>query len=216
MNNCNKYLKDAQDLCEKRKNTLTQRLQKEIELIYCPFGTRSMIREEIMLLERNLQSFVKEIEKIKKMIADCDTQIQQFRTEIDSLRLCISSNKFILYEQLSRYQSLCQSIIHLIDYKNLEIQYQIVNNQLYEKQSATQYYTMPNTLQRPLQPSYTDNRRYSLIPPAKTPARNIPPERFFSTSAKPIPSSRIQRLSCFPERTTKSSRFLNENYPRRV
>jgi len=184
INKCARSLKELQELYEKSQEILSLQLQKEQEVSLFP--NNSILREELHLLQTSYKSYSTAIDRIKNTLPS-SAQSNKFRLQIDSLQLAISSNKYILYDMLTRFQSYFESINHLITNKSLELEIQILKNQL-EKQQKDQpiHYIpphnsifCPSTIQKP--PLFP-NRRVSLIP--ITPARTIINPEKLGTSIK--------------------------------
>jgi hypothetical protein len=223
---CTRSLKDLTELYEKSQEILQLQLQKEQEVSLFP--NNSILREELRLLDASYKSHSSAIDRIKNKQSSLAQQSIKFRLQIDSLQLIISNNKYILYELLTRYQSYCESMNHLMTNKSLELEIQLLKNQLEKIQKDQQQINFishptvycPATVSK--QSTIFGNRRGSLVP--ITPARNfVPADRLGTTTKRqsllsrqqPYPSivhpDRPVRMSTYVAATSKKSVYAPIN-----
>jgi len=182
INKCARSLKELQDLYEKRQEILSLQLQKEQEVSLLP--NNSILREELHLLQTSYKLYSTALDRIKNMLPTSAQSIK-FRLQIDSLQLAISSNKYVLYDLLTRFQSYFESINYLITNKSLELEIQMLKNQLEKQQKEQPIHYLPhNSIFCPstVQKQSLFNRRVSLIP--ITPARTLINPEKLGTSIK--------------------------------
>jgi len=165
---------------------LSLQLQKAHEVSL--WSHNSFLREELHLLETSYHQSISAINRIKNTQSTYSQQVLSFRLQIDALQLSNSNNKFILYDQLTRYQSYTESINHVITTKLLELENQNLKYQLKNKEQPVTYCT--TTFQKPTQ--IFTNRNVSLITPART---LVLPDRIGSTVRRQVPQSILVRPS---------------------